>query len=528
MPLQLTITGYQALFPGQEMTKSVERGAITLGRGPQNDWVLQDPERILSGRHCIIQYQDGRCFVTDTSTNGVFRNHAEQRLERDEAVELHDGDYLIMGEYEIAVKITAWEAETDEPAEAVTDVIIRSGFITDEAAVEPLPASPPRQDFPAPTPPTRLPRVFAGPLFDEEFPPEQLTPEDSGLLELDWAKPAALQQVPEPDHLAPERAFFQPPPTAPGEPPAGAEAALAQPDAAVVMAEQASPAAAPGSTQEEPVIPEDWWDTEDIELRSEEPLPAQPIAAAQPAAAGMPFAEITERPLPETKGTPLLEERPLFEAQPVAGAVHSELSRPAAVALPGENARAAWQAFLKGAGLPPLPISEEQLPEVMVHLGEMFRQMVQGMMEILTARGNLKGEFRIEKTQLGPNENNPLKFTDPLKFADSVTNAMTRLLKQQPGFMAPVQAVRGGFTDIKAHELAVMAGIQAALTQLLARFDPTTLEGRLGGHSMLENMLPGKRKAKYWDSFKALYAALVKEAEDDFSELFGKEFARAY
>jgi type VI secretion system protein len=105
---------------------------------------------------------------------------------------------------------------------------------------------------------------------------------------------------------------------------------------------------------------------------------------------------------------------------------------------------------------------------------------------------------------------------------------MALLLASQPGaYMSPVQAVHEGFKDIKAHQLAVMAGIQAALSRLLTRFDPGNLETRLQ-QSVLDNLWPANRKAKYWDLFNAEYQAIAREAEDDFNELFGDEFARAY
>lgn len=94
--------------------------------------------------------------------------------------------------------------------------------------------------------------------------------------------------------------------------------------------------------------------------------------------------------------------------------------------------------------------------------------------------------------------------------------------------MPAVRAVKEGFDDIKAHQLAVMAGVQAALLNLLRRFDPQALETRLGQQSMLDNIMPSKRKARYWEVFTLLYNEIAKEAEDDFQELFGREFARAY
>ena len=101
------------------------------------------------------------------------------------------------------------------------------------------------------------------------------------------------------------------------------------------------------------------------------------------------------------------------------------------------------------------------------------------------------------------------------------------LIRQKDAYMAPVQAVRESFNDIKAHQLAVMAGIQSALNRLLERFDPHNLETRLQ-QTVFDSILPASRKAKYWDLFTTEYRTIAREAEDDFNQLFGDEFARAY
>ncbi len=72
-----------------------------------------------------------------------------------------------------------------------------------------------------------------------------------------------------------------------------------------------------------------------------------------------------------------------------------------------------------------------------------------------------------------------------------------------------------------------MAGVQTALLKLLQRFDPATLEKRLA-QGRLAAVLPGARKARYWDSFVEVYAEIAREAEDDFQAVFGREFAKAY
>ena len=45
---------------------------------------------------------------------------------------------------------------------------------------------------------------------------------------------------------------------------------------------------------------------------------------------------------------------------------------------------------------------------------------------------------------------------------------------------------------------------------------------------VLDNILPGSRKARLWDLFEQMYDEISREAEDDFHALFGREFLRAY
>ena len=181
------------------------------------------------------------------------------------------------------------------------------------------------------------------------------------------------------------------------------------------------------------------------------------------------------------------------------------------------------RAFLAGAGLDRLELRGQDAGELMVTLGEIYRVIVQGMVEVLAARASVKNEFRVEQTTIQPFQNNPLKFS--LGYEDAMENLLT---KRGGGYMPPVEAVREGFEDIKAHQIATLAGMQSALTSVLGRFDPGKLEQRLESSSLLDSLLPGKRKARYWDAFHELYREIASEAEDDFHKLFGEAFAEAY
>jgi type VI secretion system protein len=539
MPLTLTITSYQRLSPGQETTKVVDREGASIGRGPDNDWVLPDPERVVSSKHCAISYRDSHYYITDTSVNGVFINQSEQRLGKGNTVELHDGDELILGDYEIQISLSdesgAGTFEFQEDADK-TDVYTNplSNHFKQQSAPPEFPDHDPFSGLPPPD------KAKAGqdkrPLSDS-----------SDLLGLESPKPPPWWQTTEADHLPVEQEFFQPP--EPVTPPPQPER-RASPDAG----EPGIPGAG-RPPAEQSLIPDDW----DAGLEEpfpgespepavptgrEEPIPPSPPAAAEPPAprspprrerppraAGEPFSTdiIPEDALEPMPFSPPPAPRPAPPATRAAGAeprgprLASSAALPPAAAPGGAAERAVLQAFLAGAGLSHLEIDASDAGQLMTELGAIFRQTVQGLMEVLMTRTNIKSEFRLSQTMIRPVENNPLKFSP------NVEEAMVCLLMRRgPAYLPAVRAVKEGFDDIRAHQLAVMAGVQAALLNLLRRFDPQALETRLGQQSVLDNIMPSKRKARYWELFTLLYNEIAKEAEDDFQELFGREFARAY
>jgi predicted component of type VI protein secretion system len=157
-------------------------------------------------------------------------------------------------------------------------------------------------------------------------------------------------------------------------------------------------------------------------------------------------------------------------------------------------------------------------------LGEMLREMVGGTVELLAARSLAKREFGAGQTLLRTRENNPLKFSPD---ADA---ALALLLNPpQGGFLAPAQAAREAHADLRAHHLAMLSGMRAALDAVLARFDPTALEQRLTREPGLwDALLPAGRRAKLWERYAERYTELLREVEGDFDGLFGRAFLQAY
>ena len=235
-----------------------------------------------------------------------------------------------------------------------------------------------------------------------------------------------------------------------------------------------------------------------------------------------------------TPGTP----RPAsaFSAEPgtatiPTGAPRAAWAAPAAPAARSMDAAAATgdspdpqllAALLQGLDTPALRI-ESLTPELMRLLGQLLHESTRGTVDLLVARAALKREVRAEVTMIVARENNPLKFSP------SAEVALAHLLGPTArGFMPPAQAMRDAYDDLRAHQFGFLAGMRAALEGVLLRFQPAALEAKLTQKSMLDSLLPSTRKARMWDLFNELYGQISSEASDDFHELFGKAFLKAY
>ncbi len=162
-------------------------------------------------------------------------------------------------------------------------------------------------------------------------------------------------------------------------------------------------------------------------------------------------------------------------------------------------------------------------PELMERMGSLLRTSAEGTIQLLLTRQDFKRELRADVTMIASNHNNPLKFSP------SADVALAHLMGDQVrGFMAPRDAMRDAFQDLKAHQLGVMVGMKAALTQLLERFTPEALEEKIAAKSKFDALFAANRKAKLWDQFCTLQKGITREAEDDFHNLFGKEFSKTY
>ena len=72
---------------------------------PGVDWVLPDPERLLSKRHFAVAFRGGIWQLADTSTNGTFLNREVAPIGAGDVRNLRDGDRVRLGAYEIEVRL---------------------------------------------------------------------------------------------------------------------------------------------------------------------------------------------------------------------------------------------------------------------------------------------------------------------------------------------------------------------------------------------------------------------------------------
>src|SRR3979490_1028934 len=105
MALRLRVVSDHATGLGGQSTKGFGVHGGTIGRATDNEWILPDPERYLSGKHARVDFRAGAYILVDTSSNGTYVNGAQVPLGKYHDYSLKDGDYVRLGEYELLVSI---------------------------------------------------------------------------------------------------------------------------------------------------------------------------------------------------------------------------------------------------------------------------------------------------------------------------------------------------------------------------------------------------------------------------------------
>lgn len=464
-------------IPGRADPIRMRGRSMTLGRSPQNDVVLPDPDQLISKFHCVLEDHGGRLVVLDLSSNGTFLNYGKVPLGRN-PTPLNDGDVLSIGLYELVVGISDVDVPDpmDLPPLGQPEMPLPPlGEVADTAPARPMLQGDPLGDdvdfldaLLGDAPPSGPSRVQRPDLADDG----PLAPLAGGLLDAGQSGPARGHAgASRSDHSDPLSDSFRP---------------------------QAS----------RDVIPDDWG-LDDLLPGAAPPPPPPPPPRAATNPARDPFAEPAPPPRP-TRAAP---------AHDHAHHHHHDHAHPPA---PAPRNDAAARAFLTALGAGDVAVADADLVDTMTRLGQAMSVMVQGLREVLMTRSAIKSEFRIQQTMISAGGNNPLKFSvSPEQAVEALVRPKAR------GYLDAQAAAAQALDDIKAHEMAMMSGLEAALKGILHKLSPQALEGRIEVSGSLGSLLKG-RKARYWEVYEKMYAEIAGQAADDFHDLFAREFARAY
>ncbi|GAA4359940.1 type VI secretion system-associated FHA domain protein TagH [Kangiella marina] len=466
--LKLKVTSYHRLTPGQVVEQTFTEQGASIGRSAKSDWLLPDPDKVISSVHAYVSHQAGQFYITDNSTNGLFVNRAVQPLGKGNSQELSDGDYLQLGDYEIEVVVEAKSNEIDlQPSR-------QAQHLHTPPPVRPAAAAP---DFAAQTTvdsqqaqPSHAETLSQDPYAENFTPPMAQIPED-------WdAQAGANSEL-----------------NTPMEDQQSVPSAVQQHNTADTTKQAVTEASSPEQTRV-----------------------AAPTAPVQSATQGASAESVVAtQQQPDAYGARSHSQQTPQHPPPNAAASFDSIG--------SEQAKAYLTAFLNAAGLREDDLPREISPALFEAMGGALRFSLQGMLDILRARSDMKSEFRVMQTTIRTQENNPLKFSI------NVDEAMRNLfLRQVPGFLPWFQAIESCFKDMSTHELALMAGTQGALQGVLDTLDPSEITRANQSESALHKVLPATKKAKLWDVFAALHKEVQEEVGQGSDKTFSEDFAAAY
>ncbi len=235
-----------------------------------------------------------------------------------------------------------------------------------------------------------------------------------------------------------------------------------------------------------------------------------PAASAQSVITPTVTPTIADPALEEATFVPSVAAKAMARAQPGAGLAPD----------------AALRAFVEGAGLPFKEVPAAEAERMLRDCGAILRAAMEGIMMLILARAETRKELQAEdRTMVGAHNNNPLKLmSDPHE-------AMAYLFdpsERTDGFLDPVQAVGDACEDLRAHELAVMAGTRSAIIGILRRLNPHALEVAFEKSNTSGGFALAGRKGRLWDLYVAHHEKLAHDAQEDVQKVFGRDFMSAY
>ncbi len=152
--------------------------------------------------------------------------------------------------------------------------------------------------------------------------------------------------------------------------------------------------------------------------------------------------------------------------------------------------------------------------------GKLLNFVSSQLMAMLAARAEAKALSRSgHRTLIQQSDNNPLKF---MPTAEEALRVM--LGPKTKGYLDALQTFESSFADLKMHQVASLAAMQAAVTQLFDDLAPDAIAKTTDGKkSLLTNS-----KAKNWDAYTERWNSKVGRREHGMLGVFLELFAEQY
>jgi type VI secretion system protein ImpI len=176
------------------------------------------------------------------------------------------------------------------------------------------------------------------------------------------------------------------------------------------------------------------------------------------------------------------------------------------------------RAVAAGAGVAPEIFLSRDAGDVAREIGSVLRIVVDELAMLLKARAAAKTLARSsDRTMVGSADNNPLKF---LPGSEEILEVL--FTRRRAGYLDAPHSVEDAFRDLKTHELATYAAMQAALSRLLEDLSPDMIERKLPPSSFTS------KKGRAWDAFVATWKAKEDPHENGMLDVFLAYFGEAY
>jgi type VI secretion system FHA domain protein len=462
---------------GANRRRTVGPEGVQIGRSKENDWVIADP--YLSRVNARIRCVNGAFYIEGVGRVPLALNDASNVVANNEPMLLRSGDRFFLDQYEI-----------------------RATIATSAGGA-------------------------AAPLLDDPF---SLAGATSRVVPGEWAEGTDKLDLDIRDSESAGDVNLDPLEALGGSAPKAAAPKQIDLDQGSVLDDHFE-APRPQPARADPVvgpIPDAWDRSRFTAVKAGKPAPRQD-ARPRPAKGMSPAADIpdawdrTNKPSgqhpPASSNVAARTVRRAGE-----GAVGTEVRGSAGPVAPfgstgSASSTISLEALLQAAGVPATRMS----PELAAELGAVFRIVVQGLMEVLQSRAEIKSQLRMSMTRMQSTENNPLKFSPNVEAA-----LHTLLVDRNRGYLPTKRAFEEALLDIRNHQIAVLQGIRVAFDAMLEQFDPARLEAEFGRSSKRGGLLSGGGKSRFHDRYVEQFKKLTSDRDESFRRLFGEHFAQAY